>query len=79
LRQNEEHAGQIDQLLKDLGQRPSANEPTELALWVGALINPLPGMGSLLMSRSIKEKILVMALKGIQESVKHMEGSKLLF
>lgn len=43
-RQNERLPGQIDELLRDLGPRPDPDRsPTELALWVGSLINPLPG------------------------------------
>jgi len=84
-RENEQTPGQIDQLLKDLGERPSPDQPTELAFWVGALINPLPGMHvameirpSLLMSQKAEERVLV-ALKGITESIKHMDGTKRLF
>jgi len=44
-KQNERHPGQIDVLLKQLGEIPPEHEPTERALWVGALINPLPSMG----------------------------------
>ena len=84
-KQHERNPGQIDELLEDLGERPSPDEPTELAFWVGALINPLPGMGvameirpQLLMSRLAEERVLV-ALKGITDSIKHMDGSRKLF
>jgi len=38
--------GQIDTLLEDLGKMPSPTAPSDLAFWIGALINPLPGMGT---------------------------------
>ena len=42
----ERQVGQIEQLLQDLGPPPNADtEPSELAFWIGALVNPLPGMG----------------------------------
>lgn len=85
-RQHERNPGQIDELLRDLGSMPNpTSEPTELALWVGALINPLPGISvameirpALLMARSIEEKVLV-ALKGLTQSIQHMDGTKKLF
>lgn len=84
-RENEQIPGQIDQMLQDLGERPSPDHPTELAFWVGALVNPLPGLSvameirpSLLMARQAEERVLV-ALKGITESIKHMDGTKRLF
>ena len=70
-RENERHPGQIDTLLEQLGDIPPEHEPTERALWVGALINPLPSMGvatevrpALLVSRKADERVLI-ALDGI--------------
>ena len=84
-RTKEHHPGQIDQLLQDLGPMPPATSPTDLALWVGALINPLPGLGvameirpQLLMARSAEERIGVV-VKALQDSISHMDGSKPLF
>jgi Lon protease-like protein len=84
-KENERNPGQIDKLLSDLGETPSPDEPTELAMWIGALINPLPGMGvameirpALLMARTAEERVLV-ALAGISASIKHMDGSQRLF
>lgn len=84
-RENERHEGQINDLLQDLGERPSADHPSELAMWIGALINPLPGMGvameirpALLMASSSGERVKV-ALKGLHASIKHMDGSMPLF
>jgi Lon protease-like protein len=84
-RKNELQPEQIDRLLRDLGEMPTSDEPTELAMWVGALINPLPGMGvaleirpALLMSKTAEERVQV-ALEGIRASINHMDGSKRLF
>ena len=44
-RHHERRPGQIDQLLEDLGPMPEWKEPTDCALWVGALINPIPALG----------------------------------
>jgi len=80
-RQNERHPGQIDTLLKQLGSIPPEYEPTERALWVGALINPLPSMGvateirpALLVSKRAEERVQV-ALDAILKSIRHMDGS----
>lgn len=80
-KQNERHPGQIDNLLKQLGKIPPDHEPTERALWVGALINPLPSMGvameirpALLVSKRAEERVQI-ALDGILKSIRHMDGS----
>lgn len=80
-KQNERRPGQIEILLKQLGTIPPEHEPTERALWVGALINPLPGMGvamevrpALLVSRRAEERVQI-ALDGILQSIRHMDGS----
>ena len=85
-RQHEHTPGQIDQLLKDIGPIPSEDEsPSERAFWIGALINPLPGMGvameirpQLLMARTAEERVLV-ARQGLLGSIKHMDGTEPLF
>jgi hypothetical protein len=84
-KENERTQGQIDTLLQDIGDPPTSEEPSELAFWVGALINPLPGMGVameirplLLMAKTSEERVLV-ALKGISESIQHMAGTRRLF
>ncbi len=83
-KQNERHPGQIDVLLKQLGEIPPEHEPTERALWVGALINPLPSMGvateirpALLVSKKAEERVQV-ALDGLLKSIRHMDGSQRL-
>jgi len=80
-KENERHPGQIEALLSQLGDIPPEHEPTERALWVGALINPLPSMGvameirpALLVSKRAEERVQV-ALDGIMKSIRHMDGS----
>ena len=79
----------MDQLLQDLGgypdSLPPATRPTDLAFWIGALINPTPGLGVameirplLLMSSSAEERLGI-AIKGMQESLDHMSGTQKLF
>lgn len=83
-KQNERHPGQISTLLKQLGEIPPEHESTERALWVGALINPLPSMGvameirpALLVSKKAEERVEV-ALEGLLKSIRHMDGSERL-
>lgn len=84
-RTKEHYEGQIDQLLEDLGEIPPASEPSDRAFWIGALINPLPGMGvamelrpQLLMAKSAEERIGTV-YSGIEASIHHMDGTKPLF
>lgn len=81
-KQVEKEPGQIDRLLEDLGERPPQEQPSDLAFWVGALINPLPAMGvameirpALLSSKSAEDRVQV-ALDGIWSSINHMDGTK---
>jgi hypothetical protein len=83
-REKEQTPGQIDQLLKDLGPIPSWEEPSECALWIGALINPIPAMGvaleirpELLMAKSAEERTQI-ALNGIWNSIHHMQGPRIV-
>lgn len=83
-KENERHPGQIDVLLKQLGEIPPEHQPTERALWVGALINPLPSMGvameirpALLVSKKAEERVQV-ALDGLLKSIRHMDGTERL-
>ena len=80
-RNNERRSGQIDQLLDELGEIPAEDEPSERALWVGALINPLPALGvsmeirpALLTATTAEERVSI-ACDGILKSIKHMDGS----
>ena len=80
-KERELRPGQIDQVLQEIGEIPPAEQPSERAYWVGALINPLPGMGvaleirpSLLMAKTAEERVTI-ALQGIFGSIKYMDGS----
>jgi len=80
-RENEKRPEQIDQLLEEIGEIPPEDEPSERALWVGALINPLPALGvameirpSLLTATTAEERVEI-ACEGIMKSIKHMDGS----
>ena len=81
-RTHEKRKGQIDLLLDDLGDVPPAEEPSERAFWVGALINPLPEMGvargrvrpSLIMSKSAEQRVDI-AIDEIMISINNMDGS----
>lgn len=84
-KKKERSPGQMQELLACLGEMPPATEPTERALWVGALINPLPSMGvsleirpQLLMAKSAKDRVQI-AMDAIVKSIGHMDGSQKLF
>ena len=84
-KENERSPGQIDELLEGLGDIPDAEDPSERAMWIGALINPIPAMGvaleirpSLLMAGTAEERIAI-ATEGIVKSIRHMDGSARLF
>ena len=75
--------GQIDTLLHQLGELPSADEPTERAFWIGALINPIPAMGvaleirpALLTATKVEDRVDI-ALQGITQSIQHMSKKKI--
>lgn len=79
--ERERSSGQIDGILNDLGKIPPADQPSERAFWIGALINPIPAMGvsleirpTLLTARKAEQRVEV-ALNGILRSIKYMEGS----
>lgn len=72
--------GQMDAILADLGEMPDLTQPTSRALWVGALVNPIPAMGvaleirpALLTAKTAEDRIDV-ALEGIQRSILYMQG-----
>ena len=75
----ERQPGQIDDLLLELGEVPPADQPTERAMWVGALINPLPAMGvamevrPALLTATSAEKRVDIACDGILRSIRHMD------
>eukprot|EP00980_Cylindrotheca_fusiformis_P022393 scaffold9268_cov133-Cylindrotheca_fusiformis.AAC.4 len=79
--EREREPGQIARLQEQLGEIPPPEQPTERALWVGALINPIPAMGvameirpQLLVAKTAEERVQI-ALDGILRSIKHMDGS----
>ena len=80
-RKKERRPNQIDQILEDLGPMPSWKLPTECAMWVGALINPIPAMGvamevrpKLLLAKTAEERTQI-ALDAIWNSIQHMQGA----
>ena len=80
-KEHEREPGQIDELLEDLGDIPSEDEPSERAFWVGALINPLPSIGvamevrpALLAAPTAEERVEI-AFSGILESIWYMDDS----
>jgi len=79
----EQYTGQIRQLLADLGKLPSAHQPSDRAMWVGALINSVPALGvaleirpTLLSARKPEQRVNI-ALAGIEESIQHMKDEPL--
>lgn len=82
-RENEKIPGQIDTLLEQLGPMPSATDsPTDCALWVGALINPLPALGVapeirpyLLTASSARDRVEI-AIEGVEASIRYMQAKK---
>lgn len=79
---HERQPGQMDKVLQDLGAMPPAREVTNRALWVCALINPLPSLGvafevrpKALQARSPKARLEV-ATEGITRSIAHLNGTQ---
>lgn len=84
-RENEHNPGQINQLLNDLGPIPSWKTPSDCAMWVGALINPIPPLGvayeirpKLLLAKTANERTQI-ALDGIWNSIQYMKGGESSF
>ena len=83
--ERERTPGQIEELVRGLGPVPPADRPTERALYVGALINPLPAMGvaveirPALLTAEGAERRVDIALEGILGSIRHMDGSARLW
>eukprot|EP00931_Biecheleriopsis_adriatica_P101552 TRINITY_DN76667_c0_g1_i1.p1 TRINITY_DN76667_c0_g1~~TRINITY_DN76667_c0_g1_i1.p1 ORF type:complete len:264 (+),score=57.39 TRINITY_DN76667_c0_g1_i1:45-794(+) len=81
----ERSEGQISQILADLGPMPPAEAAGQIAFWVAALINPLPALGvafeirpDVLEAKTVGERVLV-ARKGIEDSIGHVSGKRPLF
>lgn len=69
--------------MKDLGPMP--NDPTERALWVAALVNPLPKLDVCLeirpamLSCSNDYDRMVLACQAVESSINHLNGKQRLF
>lgn len=81
----ERKAGQVARIIRDLGDLPDANDPYDRALWVAALINPLPALGvameirpAVLQATSTANALAVVT-SGILSSIAHLNTSKPLF
>jgi hypothetical protein len=44
-RKRERQPGRVQSILSQIGTIPGCDRPAELALWVAALINPIPALG----------------------------------
>ena len=71
----------LDGVLADIGPRPPAyEEPTALALWIGALINPLPALGvapeirGRLLEATSAGARLAIAEWGVRRSLANLKG-----
>ena len=68
-----------------LGPMPGPERPTDLALWVGAYVNPLPALGvaleirPLLLRASTAKERVDAAVAGIASSIAHLDGSRRLW
>ncbi|CAJ1456879.1 unnamed protein product [Effrenium voratum] len=81
----ERYTGQLDDILKDLGTMPSVQEAQRLAIWVAALVNPLPALGvaleirpAVLAAATVKEQLEI-AEQGMRGSIDHISGRRRLF
>eukprot|EP00241_Pyramimonas_parkeae_P005880 CAMPEP_0114258912 /NCGR_PEP_ID=MMETSP0058-20121206/19599_1 /TAXON_ID=36894 /ORGANISM="Pyramimonas parkeae, CCMP726" /LENGTH=401 /DNA_ID=CAMNT_0001373897 /DNA_START=6 /DNA_END=1210 /DNA_ORIENTATION=- len=82
---HERHQDQLSNLFRDLGPIPPPEDCDDRAMWVAALINPLPALGvaleirpAVLSAQSTTTRLQV-ALAGIQSSINHLNGTKPLF
>lgn len=69
-------------VLKDLGERPPSSDPTSLAFWAAALINPLPPLGvsleirgKLLETFAVEERLKVLEF-GLVRSIQNLKGER---
>jgi len=79
----ERHSGQLNTILEQLGPIPADSTPDDLALWVGALINPLPGLGvapeirpHLLAADSSNVRVMI-AVSAITSSIRYLQPGRL--
>mmetsp|Transcript_7210 Transcript_7210/g.17806 ORF Transcript_7210/g.17806 Transcript_7210/m.17806 type:complete len:155 (-) Transcript_7210:410-874(-) len=82
---HEREPGQLDEVLSDLGPMPSPSNPEELALWIAALINPLPALGvapeirpAMLEAEDASERLEIVRL-GLEKSISHLDKSRPLW
>jgi hypothetical protein len=79
---HEREPNQLELIQRDLGPIPPATNPDARAMWVAALINPLPALGvaleirpSILSASTTAERVLI-AKKGITSSINHLNGTR---
>ena len=81
----EREPGQVSRIIRVLGDMPPADKPHRRAMWVAALINPLPALGvaleirpAVLQASSVANALGVVT-QGIRSSIDHVNGTKPLF
>merc|ERR1712232_854242 len=70
----------INILMKDIGPMPKTNQVKELALWVGALLNPIPALNvcleirpAMLSCRNDHDR-MILTCAALQSSIDHLSG-----
>jgi hypothetical protein len=73
--------GQVDSIVQRLGIMPTAEQPSDRAFWVGALINPIPALGvameirpALLLAKTPNERVDIVTA-GIKQSIERLKQS----
>mmetsp|Transcript_15368 Transcript_15368/g.47703 ORF Transcript_15368/g.47703 Transcript_15368/m.47703 type:complete len:314 (-) Transcript_15368:23-964(-) len=70
---------------RHLGPMPAPTSPSQLALWIGGYINPLPALGvsleirPLLLAATTASERVDAAVAGISSSISHLDGTKRLW
>ncbi len=72
----------LNRVMKDLGDRPSVDDPIALAFWAAALINPLPPLGvsleirgRILEATGVEERLNVLEM-GLKRSIQNLNGER---
>ena len=72
----------LDLVMKELGERPSVEDPTSLSFWAAALINPLPVLGisieirgKMLEAANINERLNILEW-GLSRSIQNLKGER---
>ncbi|EOD36895.1 hypothetical protein EMIHUDRAFT_433737 [Emiliania huxleyi CCMP1516] len=75
----------LARVCRDLGPKPPPEAPTALALWGGALINPLPSLGvstevrgAVLEAQGAAERVALVQ-RAVSRSIANLEGRRPLF